>query len=110
ASHPLFSRPQPTGGSVFDFRAHFVTLRPWKRTLSASDTGPTLRRAKSDFLSVRGLMPGIGRTVAQWSWRGQPGRKPQEQAMKSWTPTLTFVLVLVATAVVVAQDEGEAGS
>ena len=25
--------------------------------------------------------------------------------MKSWTPTLTFVLVLVATAVVVAQDE-----
>ena len=38
--------------SVFDFRAHFVTLRPWKRTLSASDSGPTPRRAKSDFLSV----------------------------------------------------------
>ena len=31
----------------------FVTLRPWKRTLSASDSGPTLRRAKSDFLSVK---------------------------------------------------------
>jgi hypothetical protein len=30
----------------------FVTLRPWKRTLSASDSGPTPRRAKSDFLSV----------------------------------------------------------
>ncbi len=30
----------------------FVTLRPWRRTLSASDSGPTLRRAKSDFLSV----------------------------------------------------------
>ena len=29
-----------------------VTLRPWKRTLSASDSGPTPRRAKSDFLSV----------------------------------------------------------
>ena len=30
----------------------FVTLSPWKRTLSASDSGPTPRRAKSDFLSV----------------------------------------------------------
>ena len=30
----------------------FVTLRPWKRTLSASDSGPTPRRAKSDFLSL----------------------------------------------------------
>ena len=30
----------------------FVTLRPWKRTLSASHSGPTPRRAKSDFLSV----------------------------------------------------------
>ena len=30
----------------------FVTLRPWKRTLSASDSGPTPRRAKSDFRSV----------------------------------------------------------
>jgi hypothetical protein len=35
---------------VFDFRAHFVTLRPWKRTLSASDSWPTPRRARSDFL------------------------------------------------------------
>ena len=32
----------------------FVTLRQWKRTLSASDSGPTPRRAKSDFLSVGG--------------------------------------------------------
>jgi hypothetical protein len=30
----------------------FVTLRPWKRTLSASDSGPMPRRAKSNFLSV----------------------------------------------------------
>ena len=37
---------------VFDFRPTFVTLRPWKRTLSASDSGPIARRAKSDFLSV----------------------------------------------------------
>ena len=37
---------------MFDFRATFGTLRPWKRRLSASDSGPTPRRAKSDFLSV----------------------------------------------------------
>jgi hypothetical protein len=37
---------------VFDFRSTFVTLRPWKRTLAASDAGPTPQRAKSDFLSV----------------------------------------------------------
>ena len=30
----------------------FVTLRPWKRPLSASDSGPPPQRAKSDFLSV----------------------------------------------------------
>jgi hypothetical protein len=30
----------------------FVTLRPWKRTLSASHSGQTPRRGKSDFLSV----------------------------------------------------------
>jgi hypothetical protein len=30
-----------------------VTLRPWKRTLSASDSEPTPRRAKSNFLSVQ---------------------------------------------------------
>ena len=29
----------------------FVTLRPRKRTLSASDSRPTPRRTKSDFLS-----------------------------------------------------------
>jgi hypothetical protein len=54
-----------SGGSFFGLRARpvtrkspcltsgptFVTLRPWKRTLSASDSGPTPRRAKSDFLS-----------------------------------------------------------
>ena len=50
-SHPLFSGPQPSA-AVFDFRPTFVTLRPWKRTLSASDSGPTPRRAKSHFLSV----------------------------------------------------------
>jgi hypothetical protein len=33
-------------------KAAHRTLRPWKRTLSASDSGPTPRRAKSDFLSV----------------------------------------------------------
>src|SRR4029077_13073999 len=37
---------------AIDFRAHFGILRPWKRTLSASHSGPTPRRAKSDFLSV----------------------------------------------------------
>ena len=37
----------------------FVTLRPSKRTLSAStDSGPTPRRAKSDFLSVRRMRGG----------------------------------------------------
>ena len=35
----------------------FVTLRPWKCTLSASDSGPTPRRAKSDFLSVQVQIP-----------------------------------------------------
>ena len=70
-SHPLFSGPQPSGGSFFGMRARpatrkspsltsgpiFVTLRSWKRTLSASDSGPTPRRAKSDFLSVRPINP-----------------------------------------------------
>jgi Putative transposase len=51
-SHPLFSGPQPSGGSCLTSGPTFVTLRPWKRTLSASDSGPTPRRAKSDFLSV----------------------------------------------------------
>jgi hypothetical protein len=37
---------------VIDLRAHFGILRPWKPTLSASHSGPTPRRAKSDFLSV----------------------------------------------------------
>ena len=52
-SHPLFSGPQPSGGSpCLTSGPTFVTLRPWKRTLSASNSGPTPRRAKSDFLSV----------------------------------------------------------
>jgi hypothetical protein len=33
----------------------FVTLRPWKRTLSACDSRPTPRTAKSDFLLGRFL-------------------------------------------------------
>jgi hypothetical protein len=41
-----FGSPCLTSGPTF------VTLRLWKRTLSASDSGPTPRRAKSDFLSV----------------------------------------------------------
>ncbi len=32
-----------------------AALRQWKRTLSASDSGPTPRRATSDFLSVGGM-------------------------------------------------------
>jgi hypothetical protein len=48
---PLFSGPQPSGPCLTSAPI-FVTLRPWKRTLSASDSRPTLRRAKSDFLSV----------------------------------------------------------
>jgi hypothetical protein len=42
----LTRRPCLTSGPTFG------TLRPWKRTLPASDSGPTPRRAKSDFLSV----------------------------------------------------------
>jgi hypothetical protein len=38
-SHPLFSGPSPRA-PVFDFRAHFCHSGPWKRTLSASDSGP----------------------------------------------------------------------
>ena len=44
-------RPPSPPAPVFDFRADFFTLRPWKRTLSASDSCQR-RRAKSDFLSV----------------------------------------------------------
>ena len=65
-SHSLFSGAQRSGGSFFGLWARaatrkspcltsgptLVTLRPWKRTLSASDSRPTARRAKSDFLSV----------------------------------------------------------
>ncbi len=61
-SHPLFSGPQPSGGRVrarpatrspcLTVGPTFVTLRTWKRTLSASDSGPTPRRAKTDFLSI----------------------------------------------------------
>ena len=66
-SHPLFSGlPSPPAAAFSRLRAApqrrktpsltcgptFVTLRPWKRMLSASDSGPAPRRAKSDFLSV----------------------------------------------------------
>ena len=51
-SQPLFSGPQPSGGPCLTSGPTLVTLRPWKRTLSASDSRPTPRRAKSDFLSV----------------------------------------------------------
>ena len=51
-SHLMFSDPQPSGDSFLTSGPTFVTLRPWKRTFSASDSGPTPRRAKSDFLSV----------------------------------------------------------
>jgi hypothetical protein len=37
-SHPLFSGPQPSGGSCLTSGATFVTLRPWKHTLLASDS------------------------------------------------------------------------
>ena len=47
---PLFSGLQPS--ACLTSAPIFVTLRPLKRTLSASDSRPTLRRAKSDFLSV----------------------------------------------------------
>ena len=40
---------------MFDFRPTFVTLRPWKRTVSASDSVPTPRRSKSDFLPVKAI-------------------------------------------------------
>jgi hypothetical protein len=51
--HPLFSVPQPSGGQLLTSEPTFVTLRPWKRTLSASDSGPTPRRAKSDFVLLQ---------------------------------------------------------
>jgi hypothetical protein len=45
---------EPGGGRDHEDRAQhgptFVTLRPWKRALSASDSRPTPRRTKSDFL------------------------------------------------------------
>jgi hypothetical protein len=47
AAPPSPRAPCLTSGPIF------VTLRPWKRTLSASDSGSTPRRTKSDFLSVR---------------------------------------------------------
>ena len=48
----LLSRPVTRKSPCLTSGPTFVTLRPWKRTLSASDSGPTPRRAKSDFLSV----------------------------------------------------------
>ena len=52
-SHPLFQRPPALRRQLLTSRPTFVTLRSWKRTLSASDSGPTPRRAKSNFLSVQ---------------------------------------------------------
>lgn len=53
ASRTLVQRPPALGRPCLTFGPTFVTLRrPWKRTLSASDSGPTPKRAKSDFLSV----------------------------------------------------------
>ena len=49
-SPPAAKSPSLTPGPTF------VTLRRWKRTLSASDSGPTPRKAKSDFLSVKSLI------------------------------------------------------
>ena len=46
--------PRNPKSPCLTFGPTFVTLRPWKRTLSASDSRPTHRTAKSDFLSVRG--------------------------------------------------------
>ena len=51
-SPPLFSGPQAFGSPCLTSGPTFVTLRPRKRTLSTSDSEPTPRRAKSDFLSV----------------------------------------------------------
>ena len=45
----------PISQSVFELPGP-LWLRPWKRTLSASDSGPTPRRAKSDFLSWSSIM------------------------------------------------------
>jgi len=48
---PCSAAPSPPA-AAFDFRAHFCHSAPWKRTLSACDSRPTPRTAKSDFLSV----------------------------------------------------------
>ena len=60
---PVFHFPGPL----------FVTLHSWKRMLSASDSGPTPRRAKSDFLSVQKRFPiSISDYVrAWWDRRGR---------------------------------------
>jgi hypothetical protein len=41
--------PSPPAAAVFDFRDHFCQSAPMERTLSASDSGPTPRRAKKQF-------------------------------------------------------------
>jgi hypothetical protein len=56
----------------------FVTLRPRKRTPSASDSGPTPRRAQSDFLSVSQYWPArqIGAGISAADARSRPGGCP----------------------------------
>jgi proline dehydrogenase len=48
---PVHYLPRNPKKPVFDFRAHFCHSAPWKRTLSASDSGRTPRRAKGNFLA-----------------------------------------------------------
>jgi hypothetical protein len=54
-SHPLFSGPSPRA-PVFDFRAHFCHSGPWKRTLSASDSGPQRPEGQNRFLISLGWL------------------------------------------------------
>jgi hypothetical protein len=53
AAFSVRARPATRKSPCLTSGPTFVTLRPCKRTLSASDSGPTPRRATSDFLSVQ---------------------------------------------------------
>ena len=79
-SHPLFSGPQPSGGSFQGLRGRaatrkspyltsgptFIALRPWKRVLSASDSRPMPRRA------IRILLSGCEiRLISPWNRPGE---------------------------------------
>ena len=55
------ARPKPQNGGSLTLKARSGSVRAWKEPLPASNSGPTPRRAKSDFLSAKlsfRLVPG----------------------------------------------------